>query len=96
MNRLVVVALVGAALIACDEDPAKTAAPTAPTVAAPQQVNAAEALANVPVRVRGSSVCSAYLRDRIRLQLRIAKAPTDTTLQQKATSLTAMLADACN
>jgi hypothetical protein len=93
MKHLVAVALFAAVLAACDDDPSlKPKAPTAPELpAAP-----APSLENVSARVRGSSVCSSYLRERSRLQAKLAAAPNDTALSRRAHALVLIIVDACN
>jgi hypothetical protein len=88
MIRLAV--FVGATLLAagaCTDDPEKAVAPTAP----PPPVLAK---APAPPTLR-TTVCLSYLRERTRLQVRLAESPDDSTLKRRATSYDRMLAGAC-
>ena len=54
------------------------------------------ALIDAPVKLKGSSVCNAYQRDRTKLLEQLAATPEDPALLRRATSLAAVLTDACN
>jgi hypothetical protein len=88
MIRLAVVAgatLLGA--IACTDDPQRALTPTAP---------AAPALAKAPVGpTLRTTVCLSYMRERVRLEVRLAASPDDSTLRKKAASYDRMFAGAC-
>jgi hypothetical protein len=79
----------------CDDEPeTKPLAPTAP-VAVPE-VAPAILLSEAPVKVKGSSVCSAFLRERTKLLDQLTKTPDDAALLKRAKSLAAVITDACN
>jgi hypothetical protein len=89
MVRLAILAgavLVGA--IACTDDRQKPATPTAPTPPALSKAPTGPALR--------TTVCLSYMRERARLQVRLAESPDDSTLKKKATSYERMLAGACH
>jgi hypothetical protein len=82
-------------LASCDDETeteVKAVSPTAPVVV----VSPAAALMNAPVKVKGSSVCASYLRERTKLQGELAAAPEDKLLLKRATALAAVITDACN
>ena len=81
-------------LASCDDETdteVKAVSPTAPVVISP-----AAALMNAPVKVKGSSVCASYLRERTKLQGELTAAPDDKLLLKRATALAAVITDACN
>ncbi len=88
MNRLIGLALgmllgVGA----CSDDPQRAPMPTAPPALSFSKASEGPTLQ--------TTVCLSYLRERTRLQARLAVSPEDTALQRKATSYDRMLASAC-
>ena len=88
MIRLAV--LVGATLVggmACTDDPERSPLPTAP--AAPVLSKAAAAPTS------RTTVCLSYMRERTRLEVRLAQSPDDSTLVKKAESIDRVLAGAC-
>ena len=80
-------------LVSCEDETTeeKALVPTAPAPVAP-----AVALMNAPAKVKGSSVCASYLRERTKLQADLATAPEDKTLLKRASALAAVITDACN
>lgn len=82
-------------LASCDDDPeGKTLTPTEPGAA--PAIAPATALSIAPAKVKGSSVCAAYLRDRTKLLASLEKAPEDAALLKRASSLAEVITDACN
>ena len=77
----------------CDDEPQKEA--VSPVAPAPV-VSPVAALMEAPVKVKGSSVCSAYQRERSKLLGELAKAPEDKALLKRASALAAVITDACN
>lgn len=82
--------LAGATLlgaIACTDDPQRAPTPTAPAPPALSKAPAGPTLR--------TTVCLSYMRERARLEVRLADSPNDSTLQKKAASYERMLAGAC-
>jgi hypothetical protein len=80
-------------LASCEDEPnAKSALPTEPA----PQVSPGEALRTAPAKLQGSSVCSSYLRERTKLQVKLAKAPEDKDLLKRASAMASIITDACN
>ena len=73
--------------VACTDDPQRAPLPTAPAAPALSKAPAAPTLR--------STVCLSYMRERTRLQVRLAVSPDDSTLQKKAASYDRVLAGAC-
>ena len=92
MKRLVSVVL-AAAVFACEDAP--NAKPREITAPAPPVSSPVVALNAATARLR-SSVCSSYLRERTRLQVKLSNAPTDSVLLKRATALASIITDACN
>lgn len=78
----------------CDDDPkkAKALSPTAPVV----ELSPAAELMDAPVKVKGSSVCASYQRERSKLLGQLTTAPENTELLKRAKALAAVITDACN
>lgn len=74
--------------VACSDDPQRAPAPTAPAAPAYSKASA-EALAS------RTTVCLAYMRERTRLEARLALSRDDTELQKQAASYDRLLEGAC-
>jgi hypothetical protein len=88
MIRLAILA--GAALfgaVACTDDPERASTPTAPAPPVLSKAPAAPMLR--------TTVCLSYMRERARLEVRLAENRSDTTLQKKAASFERLFAGAC-
>ena len=81
-------------LASCDEETeeVKAVSPLAPAVV----ISPAAALMNAPAKVKGSSVCNAFLRERTKLQGELSTAPEDKQLLKRASALASVITDACN
>jgi hypothetical protein len=79
----------------CDDEPnAKPKAlPTGPVAVVQSPLAALNA---APAKLRGSGVCTSYLRERTQLVLKLTRAPKDTALLKRAQALTSIITDACN
>jgi hypothetical protein len=97
MSRLFV-RLAAATLVlattSCDDDDPKTASvlPTAPLPV----VSPAAALFSAEVKVKGSTVCMAYDRERSKLLGELKVKPEDKDLLKRASAVAAVISDACN
>jgi hypothetical protein len=87
-------ATIALVVTSCDEEQpeAKPVSPLAPAAV----ISPAVELMNAPVKVKGSSVCAAYLRERSKLQGALAAAPENKDLLKRASALAAVITDACN
>jgi hypothetical protein len=95
MTRCLLCLVIALFVVSCDDSKSPAKSPTAPSAAlvAP---DASALLSQAPARLAKSRVCSAYLRERSKLLVQLAKTPTDSALTRKAEHLAAMLTDACN
>ena len=97
MSRFLVSLFASSAILvlaSCDDDPekAKALSPTAPVL----EVSPAAALMDAPVKVKGSSVCASYQRERTKLLGQLTTAPEEKELLKRAKALAAVITDACN
>lgn len=82
-------------LVSCDDDPeSKPVTPTAPVVA--PALSPVAALSAAPTKVKGSSVCASYLRERTKLLAKLDTTPQNIALLRRAKSLAEVITDACN
>ena len=77
----------------CDDQPVKSAAPTAPVaapIAASASGTAAVDLSNA------STICRVYVTERDVAKTEMDAAPSDTLLQRRVTTLNALVTETCN
>lgn len=87
-------ATIALVVTSCDDEQPETK-PVSPLAPA-GVISPAVELMNAPVKVKGSSVCASYLRERTKLQGELQAAPDDKLLLKRATALAAVITDACN
>jgi hypothetical protein len=85
MKLALVVVLISAA--ACNDEPKRQLAPTAPTIS--KSVTAA------PAPTGGSTVCLAYARDRSLATAELKEKPSNERLQKRLASLDKLIHGAC-
>jgi hypothetical protein len=97
MSRYLVGVVLSAVVLvvaSCDDDETRTEAvsPLAPVA----EVSPVAALMEAPVKVKGSSVCASYLRERTKLLGQLSATPENKDLLKRATALTSVITDVCN
>lgn len=90
--RLAVLSLVFA-VSSCDDD---VEAPNVSPVEPLPVVSPAAALLRAEVKIKGSTVCAAYERERTKLLEQLGAAPEDKEVLKRASAVAAVITDACN
>jgi len=84
--------LLAAAFAACDDEPAKPASVTAPSIA-PVVASASAAAVDLS---GASTICRVYVTERDVAQTQLDSLPTDTLAQRRVKALEALVKETCN